>query len=579
MRSRSFRRRGSRSSWGAAVLVTSILCGLFPAGAHAADRGVVTDLTWGISSADVAPTETAIRDLGAAWVRLEFHWHEGEPRQGGYDPQTLKNWDRAVDTAQAAGAQIVAMVHRSPQWASGSTSTYAPPRDPDTYADFMRFLAARYSGSVAAWEIWNEPNTSRFWPSGPNAAEYVSLLRAGFGGVREADPGALVVFGGLSQNDYQFVEAAYDAGAKNWFDVMSVHPYPGPHPPEHSHSWGGRISPNAFTGYREVRASMLAQGDDKPIWLTEFGWSTTTTDPWGVTPAEQADYLRRAYCVLEQDPYVEVAAWYNLRNNHWNADADEWESQLGLVKSTFERKPSYDAYKGYDPQACPATPVDPEEPVADGPPAPPLPSLVPAVGAVPTSAPPRRASPRLSVRRARVVNGHLTIDARIARAATGSVRGVATYGLSKYPFTARIRAGRIQISERLPGGDGTSDATVGLVYAAAGGFHAQWVVLHAGSRAARMRVQPEAHSSGRSGRQGFSGTVVSDARGSVALALSYRTAEGRARTVTGRSRIRGGYFRRELPLPTGARDAILYAVFPGDPARGIGGSSMTLALP
>ena len=244
------------------------------------------------------------------------------------------------------------MVHRSPQWASGSNSTYAPPQDPETYAAFMRFLAARYSGRVAAWEIWNEPNTDRFWPTGPNATEYVSLLRAAYGAVKEADPAAQVVFGGLSQNDYSFVEAAYDAGAKNWFDVMSVHPYPGPHPPEHSSSWGGRISPNVFTGYREVRASMLAQNDDKPIWLTEFGWSTTTTDPWGVTPAQQADYLRRAYCVLEQDPYVEVAAWYNLRNNHWNADADEWESQLGLVKSTFERKPSYDAYKGYDPQAC-----------------------------------------------------------------------------------------------------------------------------------------------------------------------------------------------------------------------------------
>ena len=39
-----------------------------------------------------------------------------------------------------------------------------------------------------------------------------------------------------------------------------------------------------FTGYREVRATMLAHGDDKPVWMTELGWNTQSTAP-GSCPA------------------------------------------------------------------------------------------------------------------------------------------------------------------------------------------------------------------------------------------------------------------------------------------------------
>jgi hypothetical protein len=255
------------------------------------------------------------------------------------------------------------------------------PQDPADYANFIRFIATRYAGRVSAWEVWNEQNTSRFWPSGPSPSEYVSLLKAAHPAVKSADPGALVVFGGVSQNDYSYIEGAYAAGAKGYFDVMAVHPYPGPNAPEDVWYSNGRIGPMAFTGFREVRSSMLARGDDKPIWLTEFGWSTTTTESWGVTQSQQADYLTRAYWLLESYPYVAVAYWYNLRNNFWDQDADTWETQLGLMRTDFTRKPSYDAFRSYQPGAVatgPSSPApDPSSPPPDPSSPPPDPSSPP----------------------------------------------------------------------------------------------------------------------------------------------------------------------------------------------------------
>ena len=373
MRSRPLHGRTARLC--AALLLTVLSALGLPRLAFGADKALSTDLAWGIPQSAFAPTRAAISDLGAKWVRIEFRWNEAEPSsKGAYDQNIIARYDQAIDTARAAGAKVLVFVNGAPRWASGSRVPMTRPQNAGDYADFLRYVAARYAGRVSAWEVWNEENTQRFWSSGPSPAGYAALLKAAYPAVKAADPGALVVFGGVSQNDYAFIEGAYQAGAKGSFDVMAVHPYPGPNPPETVWYTGARIAPNAFTGFREVRNSMLASGDDKPIWLTEFGWSTTTTESWGVSPAQQADYLTRAYRLLEQHPYVQLAYWYNLRNNFWDQDADTWETQLGLTHTDFTHKPSYDAFKNYQPGSGLGPSTPPPGTPAPGSPAPADPS-------------------------------------------------------------------------------------------------------------------------------------------------------------------------------------------------------------
>ncbi len=98
---------------------------------------------------------------------------------------------------------------------------------------------------------------------------------------RAADPSATVVLGGLTGNDYSFLEGVYQAGGKGSFDAVGVHtdtacnilsPY------EFLRGSDNRLIPDSFLAYREVRATMLANGDDKPIWMTELSWRTTGRD-------------------------------------------------------------------------------------------------------------------------------------------------------------------------------------------------------------------------------------------------------------------------------------------------------------
>jgi hypothetical protein len=576
------RRPTHRSCLFLGVLLTPLLLSV---DASAVERGVDVDLTWGIPGADVAPTQSAITDVGAKWVRLTMHWRDAEPSNDSYSNQTLTEWDSAVAAAETTGAKIIAVVGRSPSWASGSNDQYMPPLDPADYADFMRFIVSRYQGKVAAWEIWNEQNTLRFWPTGPNAAEYVQLLQAAYPAVKAADPAALVAFGGLAYSDYSYVSQAYAAGAKGYFDVMVTHPYSDSNSPDFvSYYKPGVPHKESFTAYREVRNRMLANGDDKPIWFTEFGWSTCTTNGKCVSESQQAAYLTRAFCIMEQDPYVQVALWYNLRNNHWNDDADAWETQLGLLNTTFVPKPAYSAFKNYDPSACPSS-----EPPGQTEPQPesetPTPTALPepdselaGVSPQPT-APLDLRSPQLAVRRAQIDSGRLLVDARVSRAAPGGVWVSVSFGDESRRFAVPVGPrGTITVRRRLRAGSPVSRALVTLVYPGNSAFHHQWVILHAAERAARMRVRPTATVTTTESGYAVHGTLAPDARGSVVCVVSYRTRSGRTRTRVTRAQIQEGMFDASFAVPDNARAATLNIVFLGNPNRGIGGSSTTRVL-
>ena len=278
----------------------------------------------------------------------------------------LAEYDYAVAQAHAAGLQVLMPIADGvPYWASADPAkhrgpdgpsweaTYRPAR-PSDYGDAVRFVVGHFGAlGVHAYQLWNEPNHPRFWPSGPSAAEYLPLLRAGYQAAKRADPGATVLLGGLSKSDFYYLEDLYRLGGGDYFDAVAVQPYTFGVDPTVAwygvHGWEDprRISINAFPAIREIRASMVAYGDaGKDVWLTEFGYSTTTKDG-GVSSARQAAYLRKAYRYVERFPWVKALFWYSARNSPFYDDADTYEGRFGLATTGFRPKPSYSALRAY----------------------------------------------------------------------------------------------------------------------------------------------------------------------------------------------------------------------------------------
>jgi Cellulase (glycosyl hydrolase family 5) len=289
--------------------------------------------------------------LGTHWVRMFATWPDLEPTPGAYSSFWLSYYEETFRSLPR-GTKVVLDVVDAPGWETGSGAGNAPPAKSEDYAAFIGGLAQRLGKRVSAYEIWNEEDSPGWWAGGPDPAAYAQLLKAAYPAVKAANPHATVVLGGLTGNDYEFLEGVYRAGGKGYFDAVGVHtdtacdklsPY------EFLRGAGNRLVPDSFLAYREVHAVMLANGDRKPIWMTELSWRTTdaTCDEgaWagqtaeGVSDEQQAAYLRQAYHCMAKAPYLKVALWFPLQ--------DEGSALSGLVRADGTHKPSFAAMRSY----------------------------------------------------------------------------------------------------------------------------------------------------------------------------------------------------------------------------------------
>lgn len=327
-----------------ALLAGLLLLGLGTAPAPAAEPGVVISDTGNPHVAD-------LKALGTHWVRIFVTWPDLEPAPGVYSTSWIASYEKFFHELPP-GTRVIVDVVDSPSWETGSANEHAPPANPEDYAAFVGFLAQRWGSQVAAYELWNEEDSPSWWVGAPDPAAYAALLKATYPVVKAAEPNATVLVGGLTGNDYTYLEGLYQNGAKGYFDAVAVHddtacdiasPY------TFLRENSGRLIPDSFLSYREVHAVMLANGDDKPIWMTELSWRTTSATcaegAWagqklqGVSEEQQATYLAQAYHCLAQDPYVQVALWFPLQ--------DEGPVVAGLLRANGSRKPAFAAMQAY----------------------------------------------------------------------------------------------------------------------------------------------------------------------------------------------------------------------------------------
>jgi hypothetical protein len=188
-------------------------------------------------NADLMAEEGVMRQAGVQSQRVPFNWDLIQR-----DPNAAPDWsqvDRKVLAAAANGMSVLGLVLGSPPWASTHPNIpLSPPKDPGTYANFMRLCIARYGpfGSfwtehpevpatpIRDWQVWNEPNLSDYFSVQPFAKPYVRLLRAARKAIKSADPGATVVMAGLANFSWRALAQLYKAHVKGLFDDRQVQP-------------------------------------------------------------------------------------------------------------------------------------------------------------------------------------------------------------------------------------------------------------------------------------------------------------------------------------------------------------------
>jgi hypothetical protein len=286
-----------------------------------------------------------IAAAGMTWVRADFYW--SVIQEAGRSSFAWGPVDGFVQAATARGLHVLALVAYSPAWARNSKNDMAPPKDPHDYATFVHAAAKRYAPmGVHAWEIWNEPNLSRFWAPKADPAAYAALLKLAYPAIKSADPQATVVSAGLSPSlntrsdlsPLTFLVDVYLHGGKGSFDAVGYHPYSYPYAPMFKASW------NTFYRTPDFHAIMAMFGDGaKKVWGTEVGYPTGTSSQ-AVSDQRQAANLVAAINQWRAWTFTGPLIVFTVRDASGNASAVD--DNMGMLRVNGVTKPAFAAIRG-----------------------------------------------------------------------------------------------------------------------------------------------------------------------------------------------------------------------------------------
>jgi hypothetical protein len=198
--------------------------------------------------------------------------------------------DEVMALAGEYHLQVVAdLMTIPPQLADCPPST--PPSDAarcatddlQTYGSLISQIVTHADPVIRDWEIWNEPDSGQFFHGSPS--QYAWMLRTAHDAIKQVDPQAQVLLGGISSTAGSLwlaqVLAVPGADAVDAFDVANVHER-------------GRLDGLAGD-IRAWRAMLAGAGFTGPLWITEHGYPSDPAfqyDPsFASGPASQAAYL------------------------------------------------------------------------------------------------------------------------------------------------------------------------------------------------------------------------------------------------------------------------------------------------
>jgi hypothetical protein len=300
-----------------------------------------------------------IADAGARWIRLPASWQSIEPTDTSPEDYRWSGLDSDVSNATDEGIRLILTLTDQPSWAA--VFGMGPVTNTADIQEFFGAMVERYdadgvddalgSPEVTHFELYNEPDNGDLghalhggWgcfgdydndvPGCGDAEDYASLLQSLYPVVKDADPHAKLVFGGMALDwfapdgpfDRDFLPNVLSAcQGRDCFDVMNFHYYP---------PFRARWEPNG-TGIigkaTYVRQELAAYGfSDAPVICTETSWAAGAA--WG-SDELQSRYAVKAY-VRGMAADLDVVTWF------WARDGGS-DGRPGLLDDDVQPKDSY----------------------------------------------------------------------------------------------------------------------------------------------------------------------------------------------------------------------------------------------
>ena len=260
--------------------------------------------------------------MGVRWVRgVSAAWYYVQPKP---DVRDYGRPDRALELVEQAGMTAMGNFGNPPAWASRldpnrvkgpwGMSLY-PPDDLSLFEEHVRQTVTRYKGRISVWSPWNEPDSRHFFYKDPapdftgdeaafllvRRAAFMDIQRSAYRAAKEADPNCTVLSGGFAvggtRTDKDFISWCIENGLMDHCDAIDLHMY-----------WSCR---NLRETVARARKWMREAGNEKPVWMTEFGASLREDKTWiGQFNHEQIQNFVPKALITSVAVGVEKLFWY-----------------------------------------------------------------------------------------------------------------------------------------------------------------------------------------------------------------------------------------------------------------------------
>jgi hypothetical protein len=239
------------------------------------DIGAMSDSPFGVMTHFAQYNDQSVIPLiaraGIAHIRDEQYWASIEPQKGVFAyPAKFTDY---MSKAQAASIRPLIPLTWSNQnydWEAGIFTAPHSDKGRLGYANYALDVLNKYAGQIEAVEVWNEYNAGTFI-KGPAAANkpfyYKLMLQKVYETIKPSHPNVKVIAGATVPIAHGFLKSLFAQGAIPYLDAVSIHAY--------------RSFPDGvdleIAELRELIKSSNG-GIDKPIWVTEFSRTNTSSD-------------------------------------------------------------------------------------------------------------------------------------------------------------------------------------------------------------------------------------------------------------------------------------------------------------
>ncbi len=244
-----------------------------------------------------------LRDTGIQLLRnlVNLHWDSLEPEPGRWQwPDTL------LEYLQSQGFTVLGKLAYTPKWAidpakaKGWPIQNKMPASSEFYRKYVHSVVSHYAQQINHWEIWNEPNLTRYFDGTPQ--DYANLLAIAAAEIKSCQPQAHIAGYALAKcyhpSTLDFIQTVINNQPALRLDAVSFHPYADMAPEE-----AGLLEKvDQFRTLFKKR-----QVYEPQFWITELGYQGK--DSINTAIAYQPPLRRQPVNELTQAAYLARAAY------------------------------------------------------------------------------------------------------------------------------------------------------------------------------------------------------------------------------------------------------------------------------